>query len=113
MTAVDRWSRVLPRASWLVTTALVALVVPAARGAHAQVPVTEYAARRAALAAKIDSGAVLVFGRREPVNHWPPFYQNPSFRYLTGFLESNAAFVLVKRGGAVTSNARFTMRSAR
>lgn len=69
----------------------------------AQIPVAEYAARRAALAARIDSGVVLAFGRREPVNHWPPFYQNPHFRYLTGFLESNAAFVMVKRGGAVTS----------
>lgn len=69
----------------------------------AQVPVAEYAARRAALAARIDSGVVLAFGRREPVNHWPPFYQNPHFRYLTGFLESNAAFVMVKQGGRITS----------
>ncbi len=69
----------------------------------AQIPVAEYATRRSALAARIDSGVVLAFGRREPVNHWPPFYQNPHFRYLTGFLESNAAFVMVKRGGRVTS----------
>ena len=69
----------------------------------AQVPASEYAARRDALAARIDSGVVLAFGRREPVNHWPPFYQNPNFRYLTGFLESNAAFLLVKRAGHVTS----------
>lgn len=69
----------------------------------AQIPVAEFAARREALAARIDSGVVLAFGRREPVNHWPPFYQNPNFRYLTGFLESNAAFIMVKRGGRVTS----------
>jgi Xaa-Pro aminopeptidase len=69
----------------------------------AQIPTTEYSARRAAFAARLDSGVVLAFGRREPVNHWPPFYQNPHFRYLTGFLESNAAFVMVKRGGQVTS----------
>jgi Xaa-Pro aminopeptidase len=65
----------------------------------AQIPVTEYAARRDSLVARIDSGAILAFGRREPVNHWPPFYQNPHFRYLTGFLESNAALVIVKRDG--------------
>jgi len=79
----------------------VASVLP--QGLAAQIPVSEYAARRAALAARIDSGVVLAFGRREPVNHWPPFYQAPHFRYLTGFLESNAAFVMVKRGGRVTS----------
>lgn len=83
----------------LAATALAALP----RAAHAQIPVAEYAARRAALAARIDSGVVLAFGRREPVNHWPPFYQAPHFRYLTGFLESNAAFAMVKRGGTVTS----------
>lgn len=75
----------------------------AVRSVKAQIPVAEYAARRAALAARIDNGVVLAFGRREPVNHWPPFYQNPHFRYLTGFLESNAAFVMVKQGGRVTS----------
>lgn len=73
------------------------------RVAHAQVPVAEYAARRAALAGRIDSGVVLAFGRREPVNHWPPFYQNPHFRYLTGFLESNAAFIMVKERGRTTA----------
>lgn len=85
----------------VATLSLIASMAPIAT--QAQIPVAEYAARRAALAARIDSGVVLAFGRREPVNHWPPFYQNPHFRYLTGFLESNAAFVMVKRGGAVTS----------
>ncbi|MBX9929663.1 MAG: aminopeptidase P N-terminal domain-containing protein [Gemmatimonadaceae bacterium] len=69
----------------------------------AQIPTAEYAARREKLLARIDSGVVLAFGRREPINHWPPFYQNPGFRYLTGFLESNAALILVKQGGRVTS----------
>ena len=95
--AVGRLSRTL---GYAIGSAAVA-VLPLALGA--QIPVAEYATRRAALAAKLDSGVVLAFGRREPVNHWPPFYQNPHFRYLTGFLESNAAFVMVKRGGSVTS----------
>jgi len=70
----------------------------------AQIPVEEYAARRQALSARMDSGVVVAFGGAYPVNHWPPFYQKPGFRYLTGFLQSDAAFVLVKGGdGAVTS----------
>ena len=68
-----------------------------------QIPIAEYAARRAALASRLTDGVVVAFGGREPVRHWPPFYQLPAFRYLTGFLESNAAFVMVKRGGSVTS----------
>lgn len=67
--------------------------------ASAQIPVAEYAARRDSLVGRIGDGIVLAFGRREPVNHWPPFYQTPHFRYLTGFLESNAAFVMVREKG--------------
>jgi Xaa-Pro aminopeptidase len=82
---------------------LIALAVAPAGGAG-QVPVEEYAARRQALSARIDSGVVVAFGGAYPVNHWPPFYQKPAFRYLTGFLQSDAAFVLVKGAdGGVTS----------
>lgn len=81
--------------------------------AGAQIPTAEYAARRAALAERMDSGVVIAFGRREPVNHWPPFYQNPHFRYLTGFLESNAAFLLVKQGGRTTSTLFVERQNAR
>lgn len=58
----------------------------------------EYAARRAAVAGAIDSGVVLAFGAPDPtqIDKW---HQLPAFRYLTGFLEPNAAFLLVKRGG--------------
>ena len=68
-----------------------------------QIPIGEYAARRAALASRIGDGVVVAFGGREPVRHWPPFYQLPAFRYLTGFLESDAAFVLATRGEKVMS----------
>ena len=68
-----------------------------------QILTDEYAARRAALADRLGDGLVVAFGGREPVRHWPPFYQLPAFRYLTGFLESNAAFVMVTKDGNVTS----------
>ena len=68
-----------------------------------QILTDEYAARRAALADRLGDGLVVAFGGRDPVRHWPPFYQLPAFRYLTGFLESNAAFVMVTKDGNVTS----------
>ncbi len=64
---------------------------------------TEYGARRDALAASIDSGAVIVFGAREPAHHYPRFAQLPSFNYLTGYDEPDAALLIVKRSGSVTS----------
>jgi Xaa-Pro aminopeptidase len=71
------------------------------QAAHAQISASEYAARRAALTAKIDSGLVLAFGGVEPVNYWPTFQQLPGFHYLTGFDETDAALVMVKRNGVV------------
>ena len=76
------------------------LVSPSAR---AQVPLREYAERRTALASRIDSGVVVAFGGVEPVNYWPIFFQVPAFYYLTGFNESDAVLVMVKRGGAVSA----------
>ncbi|MFL5401807.1 MAG: aminopeptidase P N-terminal domain-containing protein [Gemmatimonadales bacterium] len=66
----------------------------------------EYGARRDSLAAAIDSGVIIAFGAAEPVTigRWS---QLPAFRYLTGFLEPNAALVLAKRGG-VTQGTLFT-----
>lgn len=61
----------------------------------------EYAARRDSLAAHIDSGVVIAFGAPEPTGIHQGT-QLPAFRYLTGFLEPNAAFLLVKRGGTVS-----------
>ena len=60
----------------------------------------EYAARRDSLAARIDSGVVVAFGAPDPTSIHQAV-QLPTFRYLTGFLEPNAVFVLVKRAGAV------------
>src|SRR5262249_53079949 len=46
-----------------------------------------------------ESGAVIAFGAVEPVVAWPPFAQLPSFEYLTGFGEPDAALLLTRRGG--------------
>jgi Xaa-Pro aminopeptidase len=82
---------------------LLAAVLVTAAPAAAPVAPAEYAARRDALLARIDSGAVLAFGGVEPVTHWPPFEQLPSFEYLTGFGEPDAVLLLVKRGGATSA----------
>ena len=70
--------------------------------AFAQVPAAEYAARRTALLASIDSGVVIAFGAGAPMVDWPNFFQLPRFQYLTGFAEPDAVLVMVKRTGAVT-----------
>ncbi len=77
-----------------------ALLVPASLLAQT-IPAAEYAARRDSLAAHLDSGIVIAFGAPEAVGirRWSQF---PAFRYLTGFLEPNAAFVLVKRGDSAS-----------
>ena len=87
-------------AAALVAAALVlpALVLPARVDAQ-RISAAEYAARRDTLAARIDSGVVVAFGGRTPVTDYGPFYQIPAFRYLTGYEEPDAAFVLVARGG--------------
>src|SRR4051812_26806345 len=75
----------------------VALLFPATLLAQG-IPSAEYAQRRDSLLAGLDSGVVIAFGAPDPVSigRWS---QLPAFRYLTGFLEPNAALVLVKRAG--------------
>jgi Xaa-Pro aminopeptidase len=80
-----------------------AAVLAATGGAHAQVSNAEYAARRAALAEGLDSGVVVAFGAVEPINYWPTFHQLPAFYYFTGFGETDAVLLLVKRKGAVAT----------
>lgn len=79
------------------------LLATTAVAAHAQITSSEYAARRDSLAARLDSGIVIAFGARTPVTDFGPFYQLASFRYLTGFQEPDAAFVMVIRGGRETT----------
>src|SRR3954471_16854402 len=74
---------------------------------------SEYAGRRAALLARLgDGAAVIAFGERAPIG-FPAFYQVPAFRYLTGFLEPDAALVLTRRNGATAAILFREPRSAR
>ncbi|MHB8839902.1 MAG: aminopeptidase P family protein, partial [Gemmatimonadaceae bacterium] len=73
----------------------------AASALGAQIPQSEYQARRTALAAALPGdGVLLVLGAPEPLENYQNFWQSQNFRYLTGFLEPNAALVIVRRGGA-------------
>ena len=76
---------------------LLALLTPTALVAQS-IPTAEYAARRDSLAARLDSGVVVAFGARSPVTS-ERFVQLPAFDYLTGFLEPDAALVMVVRRG--------------
>ena len=83
-----------------VLRALIALLLPAALAGQAVAP-EEYAARRDSLAARLGNGVVVAFGAPSPtgVNRQA---QLPAFRWLTGFLEPDAALVLMLRGGHAT-----------
>jgi Xaa-Pro aminopeptidase len=76
------------------------------------IPTAEYAARRDSLAARLDSGVVVAFGGRTPVTP-DRFVQLPAFRYLSGFLEPDAALVMVVRGGAPSTTLYTTARDPR
>jgi Xaa-Pro aminopeptidase len=81
----------LPR---LLPLTLLLTVAPLA----AQIPATEYAQRRAALAAKLDDGVLIARGADEPVLDYNAFFQSPNFQYLTGYREPAATLVMAKRG---------------
>ncbi|GAC1695074.1 MAG: aminopeptidase P N-terminal domain-containing protein [Gemmatimonadaceae bacterium] len=71
--------------------------------APAAITRAEYDSRRAALAAEVRDGAILALGGREPAQDYLSFYQTPSFDYLTGFHEPNAALLMVKTGERVAA----------
>lgn len=71
-------------------------------------PAAEFAARREALAERIDSGIVLAFGGRTLVHDFHMFFQLPSFRYLTNLNEPDAALVMVVRAGREQSTLYLT-----
>ena len=95
--------------------AAVVLVLAAATPGvtRAQIPSSEFAARRDSLAAHLDSGVVIAFGGRTPVTDFGPFYQLAAFRYLTNYLEPDAALVVVVRGGRPTTTLFVTPIEAR
>jgi Xaa-Pro aminopeptidase len=86
-------------------------VASIARPLGAQISLGEYAARRTALAGRLDSGVIVAFGAVEPVSLWPSFFQSPAFYYLTGFSESNAVLVMVKQKSAVSATMFVPRRS--
>jgi Xaa-Pro aminopeptidase len=63
----------------------------------AQIPASEFAARRDSLAARIENGVLVAFGGRTLVQDYGTFFQLPAFHYLTNFDEPDAAFVMVVR----------------
>src|SRR5512141_1037099 len=81
--------------------AVLCLAVAPALGA--QIAEREFAARREALARRVDSGVVVAFGGRTPVTDFGPFRQLPAFHYLTNLDEPDAAFVMVVRRGVGAS----------
>ena len=92
-------------------SALAALALSAT--ASAQIPQSEFTARRDSLAARIGNGVLIAFGGRTPITDFGPFYQLPAFHYLTNFDEPDAAFVMVARGGRPTSTLFLTPIEAR
>jgi Xaa-Pro aminopeptidase len=81
---------------WL-RSALAALCLPLPLAAQTLGPAA-YAARRDSLAARLGDGVVVAFGAPAPTGVARQA-QLPAFRWLTGFLEPDAALVLVLRHG--------------
>src|SRR5438045_3570723 len=75
--------------------------------APATITAADYAARRAAVTANVDSGIVLAFGESGLLGFYPGFFQMPNFEYLTGFDESDAVLLVLKRKGAPASTMMF------
>ncbi|MFN2604265.1 MAG: aminopeptidase P N-terminal domain-containing protein [Gemmatimonadaceae bacterium] len=67
----------------------------------AQIPQSEYAERRAALAKLLGNGIVLAIGSPEPEEDYIAFYQNSPFVYLTGFREPDADLVFEVKDGQI------------
>ncbi|MEO7216946.1 MAG: aminopeptidase P N-terminal domain-containing protein, partial [Gemmatimonadaceae bacterium] len=85
-----------------MAAALICTIAPVSL-LQAQIPASEFAARRDSLATRIDNGVVIAFGGRTPVTDFGPFFQLPAFHYLTNFDEPDGAFVMVIRDGRATS----------
>ncbi len=85
---------------------LLALFAPLAAGAQTQ---QEYALRRTELAARLPDGVFVALGGHEPAQDYLSFYQAPSFYYLTGFKEPDAALIMIKSEGAVRSATMFVL----
>ncbi len=76
------------------------LFMPGVLAAQSQ---KEFATRREALLRKVGDGVIVAFGAHEPAQDYEAFYQAPSFYYLTGLREPEAALVMVKKNGQVNA----------
>jgi Xaa-Pro aminopeptidase len=79
---------------------LAGLLVPGVLVAQSQ---KEFATRREALLRKVSDGVIVAFGAHEPAQDYLSFFQAPSFYYLTGVREPDAALVMVKKNGQVNA----------
>jgi Xaa-Pro aminopeptidase len=70
-------------------------------------PALEFTGRRADLAAKLPDGVVVALGGHDPAQDYLSFEQSPSFYYLTGFKEPDAALLMFVKGGALQSATLF------
>lgn len=86
--------------SWIPVATLLGAIVLSAPPAQSQIPETEYAQRRAAVADRMRDGFLILPGAAEPAHDYQDFAQEPNFFYLTGIDEPGAALVLVKQGSA-------------
>src|SRR5579862_1002201 len=96
-------SPVAPMTPFRTARALPCLALALASTLPAQVPASEFAARRDSLAARVDEGVVVAFGGRTLVQDFGTFFQLAAFAYLTNFDEPDAAFVMVVHGKRGTS----------
>jgi Xaa-Pro aminopeptidase len=88
-----------PNRCTLVGNALLALTALATGNRlGAQIPLAEYAQRRAVLASKLNDGIFVVRGGEEPLQDYLSFFQSRGFLYLTGYREAGASLVMSKRG---------------
>jgi Xaa-Pro aminopeptidase len=72
--------------------------------AASAIPASEYAARRAALAARMADGVFVAVGAPSPQQDYLPFFQDPEFQYLTGIVEPGAALIIAKENGRVSEH---------
>jgi Xaa-Pro aminopeptidase len=87
--------------------ALAALLLPSVLASQSR---QEYAARRMLLETRLPPDGVLVaLGAQEPPQDYLSFQQAPSFYYLTGFKEPDAALVMIKQGGQIISSTMFVL----
>jgi Xaa-Pro aminopeptidase len=70
-------------------------------------PALEFTGRRADLSGKLPDGVVVALGGHDPSQDYLSFEQSPSFYYLTGFKEPDAALLMFVKGGALQSATLF------